>query len=127
MFRTPNGVLNECFGKILDKIKDSDEVNLVVHLVHLAVGIKLAITACPMEASDLKERLEVVQNKLRSLMDVNSMDNEQNVLLVVEDRNLRNMDGFSDDEHRARALVHGPLALCLKHDLLSILGTRQVC
>jgi hypothetical protein len=99
---------------------------MVSNLVNLSVGIKLAMDSCPLEAPDLKERLNVVEDMLRECMGANSMDAEENVLVAVEDRHIRNREDYSAAIHRARALIQGPLRLCLKHRLIQLLGTRQV-
>ena len=124
-FKSPNGVLNECFGKILLNIKNGDELDVVNNLVNFSVGLKKAMRASPLEAADLQERLEVVQDILVDVMHVNTMDNEHNVLLLVESRSLLNKE-FSETLHCAKAFIQGPLVLCLQHQFLSILGTRQV-
>ena len=124
-FKSPNSVLNKFFVKILLIIKDADELNMVNNLVNLSVGLKLAIEASPLEASDIQERLDVTQEILRDCMNVHAMDNERNVLLAVEDRHMRNRN-YSENSHRARSFMQGPLMLCLQHSFLHILGTRQV-
>ena len=95
-------------------------------MVHLAAGIKQAMKSCPMEASDLESRLNIVEQLLVALMSLNSMDDDRNVLLAIEHRDVRARDDLSENVHQARALLRGPLQLCYDNKLLFVLGTRQV-
>ena len=110
-------------------LKQSKDQTIVTSLVYLAVGVKLAADAHPLKAVELNERLDLVNKMLTTCMDSESMDEEENVSLVFQDFLMlaREQESPSNDKVcKARTFQEGPLSLCVKHELLPILGTRPV-
>ena len=109
-----------------------EQTNVVCGLVHVAVALKLCVANHPIEAKDLQERLELVENMLEECMQSDSMDADSNVLQVLNDsglcnRNVNTIQYRNPIVSKAQAFMSGPLAQCIKYKLCSLLGTTQVC
>lgn len=100
------------------------DLNLVGALVSMAAALKLSAEKNSVEFDALTEEVEEYENMIKRCMDCQCIENPLNVTkMMLREQHL---DPNQNLIHKARAFLHGPLKLCIEHDLTKLLATPAI-
>lgn len=101
------------------------DLNLIGALVSMAAALKLAAIACPVESSELEEKVIEYENMVQRCIECDELEKPANVTRALT-RQYELDPKVSQSVHKARAFLHGPLKLCIEHDLTKLLATPVI-
>lgn len=100
------------------------DLNLVGSLTSVAAALKLAAEKNSMESEELTKICTEYETMIKICMKCSKLEDPENVTKIL----IRQLNINTDQTlvHKARAFLHGPLRLCIDHDLTKFLATSQI-